>query len=119
MTLLYDTSISVEAAYGAVKQAPEVTPDQRRPRTAAETGREVANHFKWLANVFPVTFLFVGVRLRARGLLDEGLTGADAAFSQTARRWDVLTVDPLQAGSKPGPRHPQRLSRGVRSPGTA
>ena len=31
-------------------------------------GREVANHFKWLANVFPVTFLFVGVGLRARGL---------------------------------------------------
>ena len=30
-------------------------------------GREVANHFKWLANVFPVTFLFVGVGLRARG----------------------------------------------------
>ncbi len=32
--------------------------------------REVANHFKWLANAFPVTFLFVGVGLRARGLLD-------------------------------------------------
>src|SRR5258708_35018865 len=52
-------------------------------------GREVANHFKWLANVFPVTFFFVGVGLRARGLLDEGLTGADAADSQTARRWNV------------------------------
>ena len=25
-------------------------------------GREVANHFKWLANTFPVTFLFVGRR---------------------------------------------------------
>jgi hypothetical protein len=49
-------------------------------------GREVANHFKWLANVFPVTFLFAGVGLRARGLLDEGLSGADAVFSQTARR---------------------------------
>ena len=28
-------------------------------------GREVANHFKWLSNVFPVTFLFAGVGLRA------------------------------------------------------
>src|SRR5260370_41987283 len=59
-------------------------------------GREVANHFKWLANVFPVTFLFVGVGLRARGLLDEGLSGADAAFSQTARRWSVLSVAPFE-----------------------
>ncbi len=65
-------------------------------------GREVANHFKWLANTFPVTFLFVGVGLRARGLLDEGLSGADAAFSQTARRWSVFTLDPFEVVSKPG-----------------
>jgi Bacterial regulatory helix-turn-helix protein, lysR family len=45
-------------------------------------------------NVFPVTFLIVGVGLRARGLLDEGLTGAGAAYSQTARRWNVLTLEP-------------------------
>jgi hypothetical protein len=38
-------------------------------------GREVANHFKWLANQFPVTLFFVGVGLRQRGLLDEGLRG--------------------------------------------
>ena len=60
-------------------------------------GREVANHFKWLANTFPVTFFFVGVGLRARGLLDEGLSGADAVFSQTARRWNVLTLQPFTA----------------------
>jgi hypothetical protein len=65
-------------------------------------GREVANHFKWLANTFPVTFLFVGVGLRARGLLDEGLTGADAAFSQTARRWSVLSLDPFEVASLAG-----------------
>jgi hypothetical protein len=59
-------------------------------------GREVANHFKWLANTFPVTFFFVGVGLRARGLLDEGLCGADAAFSQTARRWSVLGLEPFE-----------------------
>ncbi len=65
-------------------------------------GREVANHFKWLANVFPVTFLFVGVGLRARGLLDEGLAGADAAFSQTARRWNVLSVEPFEIRTTAG-----------------
>jgi len=58
-------------------------------------GREVANHFKWLANTFPVTFLFVGVGLRARGLLSEGLPGADAVYSQTARRWNVLELLPF------------------------
>ena len=65
-------------------------------------GREVANHFKWLANTFPVTFLFVGVGLRARGLLDEGLCGTDAAFSQTARRWSVLSLDPFEIATKQG-----------------
>ena len=65
-------------------------------------GREVANHFKWLANTFPVTFFFVGVGLRARGLLDEGLCGADAAFSQTARRWSVASLDPFEIATKTG-----------------
>lgn len=65
-------------------------------------GREVANHFKWLANTFPVTFLFVGVGLRSRGLLAEGLSGADAAFSQTARRWSVLTLAPFEITTEPG-----------------
>lgn len=65
-------------------------------------GREVANHFKWLANTFPVTFFFVGVGLRARGLLDEGLSGADAAYSQTARRWNVLTLQPFEVATEGG-----------------
>jgi hypothetical protein len=72
-------------------------------------GRDVANHFKWLANVFPVTFLFVGVGLRARGLLDEGLAGADAVFSQTARRWNVLTLDPFEIATVAGQRIWQQL----------
>jgi hypothetical protein len=70
-------------------------------------GREVANHFKWLANTFPVTFLFVGVGLRTRGLLDEGLTGADAVYSQTARRWNVLTLRPFEVATEEG-RHTWR-----------
>ncbi|WP_125777998.1 ATP-binding protein [Antribacter gilvus] len=67
-------------------------------------GREVANHFKWLANTFPVTFVFVGVGLGARGLLAEGLTGADGAFSQTARRWTVLHLGSFEIGTEPGRR---------------
>jgi hypothetical protein len=76
-------------------------------------GREVANHFKWLANTFPVTFCFVGVGLRARGLLDEGLTGADAAFSQTARRWNVLSLDPFEIASQAGRRVWRQLLLGI------
>jgi hypothetical protein len=76
-------------------------------------GREVANHFKWLANVFPVTFLFAGVGLRARGLLDEGLAGADAAFSQTARRWNVLSIDPFEIRTQAGQRTWRKLLLGI------
>jgi hypothetical protein len=76
-------------------------------------GREVANHFKWLANTFPVTFLFVGVGLRARGLLDEGLSGADAAFSQTARRWTVLSLQPFEIGTGAGRRTWRQLLLGI------
>lgn len=76
-------------------------------------GREVANHFKWLANTFPVTFLFVGVGLRARGLLDEGLSGADAAYSQTARRWNVLTLEPFEIRTEAGRRVWRQLLLGI------
>jgi hypothetical protein len=76
-------------------------------------GREVANHFKWLANTFPVTFFFVGVGLRTRGLLDEGLSGADAAFSQTARRWNVLTLEPFEIRTDPGRRTWRHLLLGI------
>lgn len=76
-------------------------------------GREVANHFKWLANVFPVTFLFAGVGLRARGLLDEGLAGTDAVFSQTARRWNVLPLDPFEIRTQEGRRTWRKLLLGI------
>jgi hypothetical protein len=51
----------------------------------------------------PVTFLFVGVGQRAR-LFNEGLASADAAFSQTARRWNVLTIDPFEIRTHAGQR---------------
>ncbi len=58
-------------------------------------GLDVSNHLKWLANEFPVTFLFVGVSLRERGLMSEGMTLKDQAIAQTARRWTRLTLTPF------------------------
>jgi hypothetical protein len=72
-------------------------------------GREVANHFKWLSNQFPVTFVFVGVGLRQRHLLNEGLTAADRQFAQTARRWTRLTLSPFEVGTEAGRRDWRRL----------
>ena len=65
-------------------------------------GREVANHFKWLGNQFPVTFLFVGVGLRQRGLLTEGLSASDAVFAQTARRWTPLSLQSFEIATDEG-----------------
>jgi hypothetical protein len=67
-------------------------------------GLEVSNHFKWLANEFPVTFLFVGVGLVERGLMSEGLTSADTAMAQTARRWTRLGVDQFEIRTEEGRR---------------
>jgi hypothetical protein len=58
--------------------------------------REVANHFKWLATQFPVTFIFVGVGLEQRRLLSEGLILSDVGLSQTARRWTRFELDPFE-----------------------
>jgi hypothetical protein len=61
----------------------------------------------------PVTFLFAGVGLRARGLLDEGLAGAGAAYSQTARRWNVLTLEPFEITTPAGQRIWRQLLLGI------
>ena len=68
-------------------------------------GVEIANHFKWLANEFPVTFVFVGVGIERRGLLREGLCSADSAMAQTARRWTRLAIEPFEIHSRQGRRH--------------
>ncbi|HTP17484.1 MAG TPA: ATP-binding protein [Streptosporangiaceae bacterium] len=65
-------------------------------------GIEVSNHLKWLASEFPVTFLFAGVSLRERGLMTEGMTAADQASAQTARRWTRLTLGPFTISDEPG-----------------
>lgn len=58
-------------------------------------GLEVSNHLKSLANVLPVTFLFVGVNLEAKRFFDEGLDGPQAAFAQTSRRTTRCPVLPF------------------------
>lgn len=68
-------------------------------------GVEVANHFKWLANEFPVTFVFVGVGIERRGLVSEGLCAADLAMAQTARRWTRLPIEPFELSAAKGRRH--------------
>ena len=62
-------------------------------------GREVANHFKWLANEFAVTFMFVGVGMAERGLLTEGLGVDKAQYAQTARRWTRTSISPFSLQS--------------------
>jgi hypothetical protein len=64
--------------------------------------REVANHFKWLATQFPVTFIFVGVGIQERGLLNEGKAASGVVTSQTARRWTLLTLEPFEVRTAAG-----------------
>jgi len=67
-------------------------------------GRDVANHFKYLANTFPVTFLFVGVGLERRGLVREGLGAGEEELAQNARRWTTLGVSPFEVTTEAGRR---------------
>ncbi|MET4610623.1 hypothetical protein ABIC28_001601 [Rhodococcus sp. PvR044] len=76
-------------------------------------GLRIVNHFKSLANEFPVTFLFVGVDLRSRGLMTEGLTANSTYRAQTARRWTLLTVSPFEVSSRAGRTDWRRLLLGI------
>lgn len=72
-------------------------------------GREVANHFKWLATQFPATFLFVGVGIAERGLVSEGLSPVHVQYAQTARRWTRTTLSPFSIGDAEGRKTWRRL----------
>ena len=58
-------------------------------------GLEISNHFKYIANEFPVTLIYVGVDLDKRGLFYDGLTSEDRAVAQTARRTTKLAMGPF------------------------
>jgi len=65
-------------------------------------GVEISNHFKYIANEFPVTLVFVGVGLAARGLFSEGQTYEDAVIAQTGRRTTKLGMQPFEIDSDQG-----------------
>ena len=58
-------------------------------------GVEISNHFKYIANEFPVTLIYVGVDLDRRGLFFDGQPHTDRAIAQTARRTTKLTMAPF------------------------
>lgn len=66
----------------------------------SNSGVEISNHFKYVANEFPVTLLFVGVGLSAKGLFSEGASYADAVLAQTGRRTTRLGIEPFHLGDE-------------------
>jgi hypothetical protein len=70
---------------------------------------EVSNHFKYIANEFPITLLFVGVGLAARGLFSEGHDYTDAVLAQTGRRTTPLGMAPFVIDTEAGRQDWRRL----------
>lgn len=56
-------------------------------------GVEISNHFKYIANEFPVTIIYIGVELDNRGLFSEGSTYQNPIIAQTGRRTTKLTME--------------------------
>lgn len=69
-----------------------------------KSGIEVSNHFKYIANEFPVTLLLVGVGLEKRGLFSEGATYEDGVLAQTGRRTTRLGMEPFDIRNEQGRR---------------
>lgn len=61
----------------------------------AKSGVEISNHFKYVANEFPVTLVFIGVGLAERGLFSEGDSYTNAVLAQTGRRTTPLDMRPF------------------------
>lgn len=72
-------------------------------------GVEISNHFKYIANEFPVTMIFVGVGLAARGLFSEGHSYEDAVIAQTGRRTTKLDMRPFAIDTDEGRREWRQL----------
>lgn len=73
------------------------------------SGIAVSNHFKYIANEFPITMIYIGVALGARGLFSEGENPSDAVLAQTARRTTTLGMEPFTVEDDTGRRHWHQL----------
>lgn len=73
----------------------------------------MANQLKYLANVFPVTLIYVGVGAQKRGLLREGFSPQDALLAQFGRRTTPLTLPPFQVEDETGRRQWHTLLKTV------
>ncbi len=63
-------------------------------------GIEINNHFKYIANDFPVTLLSIGVGLKERGLLIEDYSYDELFLAQTARRTTLLEMRPYEINTE-------------------
>ncbi|WP_202919359.1 TniB family NTP-binding protein [Saccharothrix deserti] len=73
-------------------------------RWRAKSGVEISNHFKYIANEFPVTLVFIGVGLAERGLFSEGDSYTNAVLAQTGRRTTRLDMRPFTIDADKGRR---------------
>ncbi|MET8453997.1 ATP-binding protein [Streptomyces sp. NPDC005209] len=69
---------------------------------SARATTAVANHLKFLANTFPVTLIYIGVGVRRRGILTEGLSPDQTLHAQFGRRTTALSLRPFQIDSEEG-----------------
>ncbi len=73
-------------------------------RWGNRAGVEVSNSLKHIANDFPITLIYVGVGLEARGLFSEGDSYSDAVLAQTGRRTTRLGMEPFEISTEQGRR---------------
>lgn len=73
----------------------------------------MANQLKYLANVFPVTLIYVGVGVQQRGMLREGFSDKETALAQFGRRTTPLTLLPFQIEDDEGRQHWQTLLKTI------
>lgn len=82
-------------------------------RWSHRSGVEISNHFKYIANEFPVTLIFVGVGLAARGLFSEGTDYSDAVLAQTGRRTTALDMSGFTVDTEAGRKQWRQLLLGI------
>jgi sarcosine oxidase delta subunit len=88
-------------------------------------GVEISNHFKYIANEFPITLLSIGIGLGERGVLLEGTSYDDAVLAQTMRRTTMLDMRPYAINTEQARRNwrtllatiEQKLVLGSKHPG--